>query len=244
MILKHTAIYALGRGLPGVVNLAGYPLLIRAYEQDGAAAGLTELRQHLGRLLVVAAPIVSAFLVHPEWIARTFLGESFPAMAGRVLPLLSVACLLIGVNAFFFLQAFHLRQQSARVLAALMIGVATYAVLLPHLAPVYGVVGIAIANVGGSVALAIASIVGLPRHWRSSMFSVELPLPLVLAVGLFFGVEYLLQSASSRASATPAAMIMLSLALYLWALYGINFLGARDYAHRMLGRAMPKGSGR
>lgn len=108
----YAAAYDLGQQtltlLMTVVNLAAYPLAVRALEQQGIGAAQQQLRQNAILLLTLAIPAAVGLAVLSPNVVGVLLGESFRKDATYILPWVALSVLLAGVRAYHFDLAFQL----------------------------------------------------------------------------------------------------------------------------------------
>jgi O-antigen/teichoic acid export membrane protein len=104
-----------------VVNLAGYPLVMRAMESAGPGAAQVQLRQNGLLLLAVALPaLVLSVMLAPN-LARVVLGAPFRAEGASLLPWIALAAFLAGARLYYANLAFQL---SRRTLGQLWVSLA------------------------------------------------------------------------------------------------------------------------
>jgi O-antigen/teichoic acid export membrane protein len=104
-----------------VVNLAGYPLVLRAMEGAGPAAAQVELRQNGLLLLAVALPSLAAIVILAPNLTRTVLGAPFRTEGVRLVPWIALASFLGGVGLYYVNFAFQL---SGKTLGQLWVSLA------------------------------------------------------------------------------------------------------------------------
>lgn len=95
-----------------IVNLAGYPLVMRAMEGDGPAAAQIQLQQNGLLLLAVGLPAVALVVMLAPNIARVVLGAPFRADGVRLLPWIAVAALFAGARLYYANLAFQLSRRT------------------------------------------------------------------------------------------------------------------------------------
>ena len=95
-----------------VVNLAGYPLVIRAFERGGLEPARPELAGNLTALLGIGLP--ADFGARPARAAacRSGTGEPFRADAAVLIPLIAVGALLRDLKAYYLDFAFQLGRRT------------------------------------------------------------------------------------------------------------------------------------
>jgi O-antigen/teichoic acid export membrane protein len=113
---EATGLYAAGYGVAwsGVmllltsVNLAAYPLAVRALENEGREAARVQLRHNFLLLALLGLPAVAGITLLAPNIARVMLGEAFRVEAVRLMPFVALAALLVGLKIYFLDFAFQL----------------------------------------------------------------------------------------------------------------------------------------
>jgi O-antigen/teichoic acid export membrane protein len=153
-----------------IVNLAAFPLSVRAVEARGAKGAEPELRQHGSMLLLIALPAVVGIVVLAPNIAEVLIGPQFRSAALRVLPLIAIAALLAGLKAFYFDLSYQLsRVTSIQVWISAGAALANVGLNI-FLIPMYGATGAAVSTV-----LAYAAGCGL--SWGFGSLGTRLPVP-------------------------------------------------------------------
>lgn len=130
-----------------IVQIASYPLAVRALEDQGPAAAREQLR-HNGELIFTLALAGAASLaVLAPQIAAVVVGSEFRGTTASLLPFIALAAALWGIKAFHFDVAFHMGCNSR----GLLLGVAAAAVanvaLTCLLVPGFGLQGAAVASI-------------------------------------------------------------------------------------------------
>lgn len=138
--------YSLGM-LMVVVNLAAYPLIVRALENRGVAEANEELRLNATLLLAVGVPSAAGLAFLAPNIAEVFLGEKFKDIAKVIIPWISLGALLHGLKSFHFDLSFQLGKKTVLQIYVLIIAAIINVVLNIVFLPRYGVVGSAYSNV-------------------------------------------------------------------------------------------------
>ena len=91
-----------------IVNLAGYPLVVRAMEASGPEGAQVQLRQNGLLLLAVALPALVLVVMLAPNLARVVLGAPFRAEGARLLPWIGLAAFLAGAMLYYTNLAFQL----------------------------------------------------------------------------------------------------------------------------------------
>lgn len=94
------------------VNLAAYPLVVRAFEQHGREAAREQLDRNGSLLLLIAIPVTLGFVVLAPQIVALMLGEAFHAGATLLVPWIALAIFMSCLRAFHFDLAFQLSEKT------------------------------------------------------------------------------------------------------------------------------------
>lgn len=154
-----------------IVNLAAYPLAIRALERDGVKAAQAQLRQNGVLFLGVALPATAGLCMISSSFAGLILGGPFRATAAEIIPWIALAFFLAGFRAYYLDVSFQLARRTS--LQVWPIGAAALVNITLNIwwLPVYGVMGAVYATV---VAFAIAFAGSLILSFR--VFPLPFPL--------------------------------------------------------------------
>jgi len=212
-----------------IVNLAAFPLSVRAIEAHGRAGAERQLRQHGTTLLFIALPAVVGIVMLAPNVAQVLIGPEFRSAALTVLPLIAVAALLSGLKAFYFDLSFQLGKvthiQVGISAAAALLNVALNVWLIPQ----YGAAGAAGATV-------VAYAVGCGLSWGFGHLGVGVPLPLaewsrvVLAAAVMGGALWPIREL--RGTLALALQAGLGATVYAITAVACDAGGARAIAHR------------
>ncbi len=176
--IDAAGVYAVGHDLTNftlgtvlvIVNLAAYPIAVRAYEEGGLAAAAPRLRQNALLLWGLGLPAACGMALLAPSITGVIAGPAFRDSAAQVMPIVALAVLIQKTRTFYFDMAFQL---TGRVgIQAVVSGAAALVNLALNLAliPAMGLTGAAWATVLAS-ALALALSIALGRR------HLTLPLP-------------------------------------------------------------------
>ena len=198
----------------GAINLAGAPVVYKAYEEGGMARAAPHLERQLIALLACALPLAVAIAALGDDGLQLFLGHAFRAASRAIVPWAVMAAVLQSLQIFYLSYAFSLAKQPQKQVPALVVTAIvnlTFNVLFVSL---YGVVGAAI---GTSLSFMVCG--GLT--WWLGRRIVDLPLPtedilrVVVATLVFAAVLFGFKMAVDRAM---LAGLALAVAAYLAAL--------------------------
>jgi O-antigen/teichoic acid export membrane protein len=209
-----TGVYAAGYDLAQqslgllltIVNTAAYPLVMRAFAQNGVAAAANQLKSNGELIFTVAFAGAAGIIALSPAIVGTIIGQEFRAEAGEVLPWIACSAAIAGIKAFHLDIAFQLAKQSK--LQAYLAGItAIFNVALNFiLIPKFGITGAAAATmISFSIASFLSWVLGkrlfpvppiLPLLWRG----------LLVAASTFAGA-----SSSSIAELPPVGTLLFGL---------------------------------
>jgi O-antigen/teichoic acid export membrane protein len=146
------------RMLMMIVNLAAYPLAVRALQEFGPEAARRQLGLQLNLLLLVALPATVGLALIAENVAGTVIGQAFRQEAAALLRLVAWATLLSGLQAYYANLSFQLGQRTMfQVWIAAAAAAVNFSLNLWWI-PLLGVAGAAYATM---VAYAIALVASL-----------------------------------------------------------------------------------
>lgn len=199
---KETGIYSVSYDLAKqilmmimlIINLAAYPLIVKALEQYGINACRKQLKKNTTYLLLIAFPAMVALIVLRDPITSMLLGEEFRDKAGSIFALIAIAIFLQGFKMFYFDLAFQLGKNTKLQIIPVTIAVTMNLLLNFVLIPKYSIHGAAIATIG-SYALSIfvsavlgkkVFVLGFPSNQFYKIIISSLVMGLVLWGSLFY----------------------------------------------------------
>jgi O-antigen/teichoic acid export membrane protein len=155
------------------IDLAAFPLVVRAMESSGVEAARRQLRSNGTLLLAIIVPAATGLWMLSGPVIQLFVGETYRETAALVFPLIVLAAFFAGFGQAHFQHAFTLGRRT--MLLALLMGIASVANVGLNLAliPVFGVAGAAYASVAAFALLMLLSwavgrrVFPVPMPWRS-----------------------------------------------------------------------------
>jgi O-antigen/teichoic acid export membrane protein len=152
------------------LGIASYPLVVRAFERDGARAARRQALENAELLMTIAIPALGGFCVVSNHVAAVLVGSAFSDRAATLMPPIAVAVFLSALRAHYFSHVQHLTNRTWRLLIALVpaavLNLALNIILLPR-------VGL----MGGVWASVIAYAVGLGISMWQARLEFVLPFP-------------------------------------------------------------------
>ena len=140
-----------------VVAMAGTPIILQAYEQDGEAAARPLIRRQAELLLGLTLPVAMAYVMLSSAIAKVLLGAAFQATARELMPWIAAATVLSGFQTFYLALAFFLPKRPILQIYIFALGAVVNAMLNFLLIPRMGLIGAAQATVLAYVLIVIGS---------------------------------------------------------------------------------------
>ncbi len=170
---SQAGLYAVGYDLSGnsilmimsAISLAAYPVIIKLLDDDGKEAAMDYFHKYVILLIGVAVPsVVGLNLVGPG-LVYLLIDEKFQGSVVILLPWITSAVFLMGLQAFYFDLAFQLGH---RVIMIVKIGVVIAVVNLSlnyWLIPTMGINGAAIATLSSFAIGSILSVIIGRKHF-------------------------------------------------------------------------------
>ncbi len=207
-----------------IVNLAAYPMVVRALDNGGLAAARRHLERVLVLMVITALPVAVGMMVCAGNIATVLLGETYRESAAGLIPLIAVSSFVFGVKIFYLDLAFQLSKKTylePRVMAwAALINV----LLNLWWIPLYGLAGAAGATV-------VAYCLGALLSWYLGRRVFSLPPPSrdvgKISVACMAMVPALWLVADFRGGLALIGQIVAGLLVYVAALIVLDAAGIR-----------------
>ena len=173
-----------------IVNLAGYPLVLRALESGGPEAARAQLGRNLLLLLAIALPAATGLALLAPGIAAVVLGPGFRATGAWMLPFVALAALLAGLQGYHLDLAFQIgRRTHFQLWIMLAAGVLNLGLNL-LLIPPMGLAGAMLATVFAYALAALLSLLLGRRVFALPLVPAEAGKPvlatLVMALALWW----------------------------------------------------------
>ena len=160
--------------------MAGAPLVLAAFEEDGPEAASAQARSLVSTILFIGVPAVTGLALVAEPLAEALIGEDVREGATRIIPWIAFAGLMNGLLMHYYSEVFQLAQKTGEqaILMLIPAGVNIAANLL--LIPSLGIIGAVIATIV-SYALGILIIALRGRRYIAFPFPVWPALKIGLA---------------------------------------------------------------
>ena len=209
-----------------VINMAVFPMAVRAWENHGRQAAQDQMRANASLLMVVGAPSVIGMAMLAPDVAYCFLGKSFRGAAAHIIPLVALGTFLANFKAFHFDAAFQFAHRTIyQVWIVLFVAVVNIALNLIAI-PRWGING----AVGASV-LAYAISIVLTAWFGRRHFSLPFPFGAAARVLLAGGIMAvaLYPVRGYLGGLAMLGQVALGAAVYGAVLAVSNFMGLRQF---------------
>lgn len=191
----QAGLYAVGYDLSGnsilmlmsAINLAAYPVIIKRLEIEDKQAVYQYFKQYTLLLLGIALPAVMGLILVGSNLVALLIGAEYQQTVTLLLPWISVALLLLGLQVFYFDLAFQLGDYPMGIVKiGIVIAIANIA-LNYWLIPLIGIQGAAIATIVSFALGSLLSVIFGRRYFA-------LPFPLtdfvkIIIATLFMGLS-------------------------------------------------------
>lgn len=174
---EAVGVYAAGYGLAdksvGLLCIwagaAGGPMMMAAWERDGAS-GVREASAHAARtLMLIAAPAAAGLALVAQPLSDVMIGEAMRTQAAAIIPWIALSGLINGFVLHYVSEAFQLSKRTALRAGLMVIPVVANIALNAFLLPRIGLMGAVYSTVAcyalALVLLAVASRRLVPLAW-------------------------------------------------------------------------------
>jgi len=207
-----------------VVNLAAYPLVVRAMEQGGTAEAQDKLKDVLVLSVAVALPVATGLAVCSENIAGVMLGERYREAASSLIPVIALSSFLFGMKVFYLDLAFQLSKKTYIEPWIMLVAALVNVLLNLWWIPLFGLTGAAAATV-------FAYGAGAYLAWRLGRKVFSLPQPsseiwkivlVCVVMGMVLGL-----TVDSRGAGALLGQITVGVVIYLLGILLLDVSGIR-----------------
>lgn len=113
---KEVGLYSAGYDLTqftiaavaSIVHLAAFPIILKAYENEGEERVRALLATSIRILLLIMLPVSLGFIAVKNEISGIFLGDTFTATSVLLIPILALSVLLSSIKSYYFDYAFQI----------------------------------------------------------------------------------------------------------------------------------------
>lgn len=217
--------------LMSVVNLAAYPLAVRALEAQVPGGSERQLRTNGTLLFGIGIPVAAIMFVLAANISYVVLGVAFQREGALLMPWITLATLVAGIKAFHFDLSFQLGNKTIGQVWVVTLAATTNLILNILLIPLIGVMGAAYATL-------VAYIFGLVLSYILGKKIYKIPIPWVelfkILVAMIFMVLIIMPFAQHRGLSALVLQVVAGLLVYMSVICVLNVGGFRQYVVRRL----------
>ncbi len=156
------------------INIAAYPVLVRAYEDHGQSHARRILEDNFALQLALGLPVAVAFIVMAPGLSNMLLGKAYSESAAMLLPWMGFAALFRLLTNMHLLMVFQLTRQMKLMLVAPCL---TLIILVPGAIwalPRYGLQGMAIiALIAQVISYGVCAVIAM-RIFPFSLFTRDI----------------------------------------------------------------------
>ena len=208
-----------------VVNLAVFPLAVRAFEKQGKEAAQEQMRYNASLLMSVGIPCAIGMAVLAPGIAHNFLGADYRSTAASIIPLIALGAFLAGFKAYHFDAAFQFAHRTANqvwiVLVVAVLNIVLNWIAIPHWK---------INGAAGASVLAYVISIGLTAWLGRKHFALPFPFRQslqVLLAGIIMGLMlFPFRQSVDKMYFIP--QVIVGGLIYCGMLYSMNFMDMRS----------------
>ncbi|MFT4153214.1 oligosaccharide flippase family protein [Parafilimonas sp.] len=152
------------------MNLASYPLAVRALEQHGVEEANVQLSDNFILLIAVSLPAAIGMAVLADRIAEVFVGRLFIKEVTVIVPMIAIGSFVAGLKNFYIDQSFQLGKKTHLQIWSVIAAAAVNVILNIVLIPSIGIMGAIYSTLASfAIALVVSCMV--------SRFSYTMPFP-------------------------------------------------------------------
>ena len=171
---SQAGMYVVGYDLSGnsifmlmtAINLAAYPVIIKLLENEGKERAYAYFEKYTILLLGIAIPAVMGLILVGANLVHLVIGVEYQATVTVLLPWISIALLLLGLQVFYFDMAFQLGDYTIGIVKIGMVIAFANLVLNYWLIPIMGMQGAAIATIASFAIGSLLSCLFGRKHYR------------------------------------------------------------------------------
>ncbi|KEZ48776.1 oligosaccharide flippase family protein [Metabacillus indicus] len=130
-----------------IINLAAYPLVVKAFEQRGVHAAQVQMNKNTTFLLLVSIPAAAGMIMLSKPFTSIFLGSGFQQETAIIFAFVTFSVLLQGFKIYYFDLAFQLGENTKLQIWPVLISAVVNIVLNILLVPQYGILGAAYSTI-------------------------------------------------------------------------------------------------
>jgi O-antigen/teichoic acid export membrane protein len=152
------------------VNLASFPIAVRAFERGGIAEANVQLKANFILLLAVSMPAALGLAALADRVAAVFIGKLFTKEVTLIIPMISIGAFVAGLKNFYIDQSFQLGHKTHLQIWSVIAAAIANIIFNILWIPTIGIMGAIYSTL---ISFAIALIVS----YIASNYSYKMPIP-------------------------------------------------------------------
>ena len=229
----QAGLYAVGYDLSGnsilllmsAINLASYPVIIKLLDTEGKTVAMEYFHKYAVMLIGISVPAVIGLIIVGPNLVNLLIGDQYQQAVLFLLPWITIAVFMMGIQATYFDLAFQLGQYTIGVVKIAVIIALINIVLNLLLIPDMGMKGAAIATLSSFILGAILSAI-LGRKHFTLPFPVKDFTKIILATAFMAFCLWWIKD--YRGWAWLLLQLVLGMGSYFAVVYSFNLLEIRQ----------------
>ncbi|ARA98318.1 oligosaccharide flippase family protein [Geobacillus thermodenitrificans] len=203
-----------------VINLAAYPLCVRALETKGVEAARKQVKSNVTALLLVSIPSMVGMVALSDSVSSTVLGRDFSEKSSGIVSVIAIVAFLQGVKVYYLDHSFQLGKKTNLQFYPVLVSGVLNVILNLILIPLYKIQGAVYATL-------ISYIVAIFLSWRIGKGIFPLPFPFkdfakIAICSLLMGVPLYFLNSAQETLYGLLFKILLGAFIYFIAIYSLN----------------------
>ncbi|KFZ32200.1 hypothetical protein JS44_15090 [Anoxybacillus flavithermus] len=208
------------------VNLAAYPLCIRALENGGIKQAQKQVKDNAVALFLIAFPATAGMIAISGSISSSVLGKDFSLRATDIMPIVAISVLIQGMKSYYFDLAFQLGRKTMLQIWPVLFGSLVNIVLNLILIPLYK-------SEGAVFATLVSYIMAIALSWKLGQKLFPLVFPLkdftkILIASLVMMVSLSFWDSDNETLYGLFLKVCLGIGIYSGIIYTFNVWRIRD----------------
>lgn len=127
----------------GALHLAGFPIILKAYNEDGIYGAQKKLKFSFGIVIAISMPLVIGLILIKNEVVLLFLGDDYRNDAKVLIPILAIGFWFNVLKSYYFDYAFQLAKETKKQTISALIAVFSLLIMCPFFIREYKLVGAA-----------------------------------------------------------------------------------------------------
>lgn len=208
-----------------VINLAAYPLCVRALESEGIEAARKQVKSNVTALFLISAPATAGMVALADSISSTVLGKDFSSKSSSIVSIIAISAFLQGVKVYYLDHSFQLGKKTNLQFYPVLIGGIINIVLNLILIPLYTIKGAVYATL-------VSYIVASFLSWKIGKDIFPLPFPFkdlskIVICSLLMGIPLYFLNNAHETLYGLVLKIFFGALIYFVMIYALNVWNVR-----------------